>query len=262
MSSKELNAYIDEAGDEGFKNGASQWFVISSVVVDRESDREVAHVIDEIKARLWGSVTRQPLHWVKLRHEKKRVVIQEINRKNFVLFAVCLEKKYLVRERFDSQYDRDNRMQYRWAMYFYATKLLVERICKYAQRHNARVNLIFENRGSISYKDLHNYLTFMTDYPGPYSWKPTVPRVVIKSVEPHNKETKKLLQVADACSGALYDALCVDQFGNVEDSHLLALGNKFDRINGRLHGIGLKLFPRSVKEIQEEYSCYGWMSKI
>ena len=147
-------------------------------------------------------------------------------------------------------------------MYFYATKLLVERICKYAQRHNTRVSLIFENRGSISYKDLRDYLTFMTDYPGHYSRKPTVPRSVIKSVEPHNKETKKLLQVADACSGALYAALCIDRFGNVEDSHILALGKNFDRVNGRLWGYGLKLFPRSVKAIQEEYNCYDWMTKI
>jgi hypothetical protein len=262
MGDKELNAYIDEAGDEGFKNGASQWFVISSVVVGKEGDRDAAHVIDEIKARLWGSVTRQPLHWNRLRHEKKRVVIQEISRRIFTLFAVALEKKYLVRERFDSQYDRSNRVRFRWAMYFYATKLLVERVCKYADRHGARVNLIFENRGSISYQDLRDYLTFMTDYPGPYGTAPTIPRTTIKSVEPHNKETKKLLQVADACSGALYDALCVDQYGNVESSHILGLADKFDRVNGRLWGYGLKLFPKSVRTVQEEYDCYDWMAKI
>ena len=110
MGDKELNAYIDESGDEGFKIGSSQWFVISSVVVDKNNDTETARVVNDIKARLWGNVTRQPLHWVKLRHDKKQVVIQEIVKRDFVLFAVCLEKKYLVRERFDSQYDRDNRM--------------------------------------------------------------------------------------------------------------------------------------------------------
>jgi len=62
MNAKELNAYIDEAGDEGFKNGASQWFIISSVVVDNNSDRDIAQVIDKIKNRLWGDETRQPLH--------------------------------------------------------------------------------------------------------------------------------------------------------------------------------------------------------
>ena len=75
MSESEMNAYIDEAGDEGFVDGASQWFVISAVVVKKEMDRDVARVIDDIKARLWGTVTRQPLHWVRLKHDKKRVVI-------------------------------------------------------------------------------------------------------------------------------------------------------------------------------------------
>ena len=261
MSDNVLNAYIDEAGDEGFRTGASQWFIISSVVVEQSKDRDVAKVINDIKYRLWGNVTRQPLHWVRLRHDKKQVVIQELSKQDFTLFAVAFEKKYLVRERFDSQYDRENRMQFRWAMYFYATKLLAERICRYAERQGARVNLIFENRGSISYRELYNYLTSMTDYPGPYG-KPTIPRKTIKSVEPHNKEVKKLLQVADACSGAVYDALTINQYGIVEESYVLGLADKFDRLNGRLWGYGLKLFPRSVKAIQEEYNCYGWMAKI
>lgn len=261
MSDNILNAYIDEAGDEGFKAGASQWFIISAVVVEQSSDRDIARVINNIKCRLWGNVTRQPLHWVKLRHDKKRVVIQEMSKENFVLFTVAFEKKYLARERFDSQYDRENRMQFRWAMYFYATKLLVERICRYAERQGARVNLIFENRGSISYRELYNYLTSMTDYPGPYG-KSTIPRKMVKSVEPHNKEVKKLLQVADACSGAVHDALAINQYGVVEESYVLGLADKYDRFNGRLWGYGFKLFPRSAKAIQEEYNCYGWMAKI
>lgn len=102
MSDNILNAYIDEAGDEGFKAGSSQWFIISAVVVEQSNDRDVARVINDIKYRLWGNVTRQPLHWVKLRHKKKQVVIQEIQRHNFILFSVALEKKYLAPERFDS----------------------------------------------------------------------------------------------------------------------------------------------------------------
>ena len=257
-----MNAYIDESGDEGFKSGASQWFIISAVVVQQANDRVVASVINEIKLRLWGNITRQPLHWVRLRHEKKRVVIHEISKQDFTLFAVALEKKYLVRERFDSHYDRENRMKFRWAMYFYATKLLVERICKYANRQGVRVNLIFENRSSISYRDLRDYLTFMTDYPGPYSWRPTIPRQMIKSVEPHNKEVKKLLQVADTCSGALKDALEINQYGNVEELYIMGLAEKFDRPSGRLWGFGLKLFPRSMQKVRGEYSCYEWMAKI
>jgi hypothetical protein len=262
MSDNILNAYIDEAGDEGFQTGASQWFIISSVVVKDSNDRDIARVINDIKSRLWGNVTRQPLHWTRLRHDKKRVVIQEISKHDFTLFAVALEKKYLARERFDSHYDRENRMKFRWAMYFYATKLLVERVCKYAERQDAQVNLIFENRSSISYRDLRDYLTFMADYPGPYGRTPTIPRKMIKSVEPHNKEVKKLLQVADACSGALKDALEINQYGDVEESYIMGLADKFDRPAGRLWGIGLKLFPRSLKAVQDEYKCYSWMAKI
>lgn len=258
----ELNAYIDEAGDEGFRPGASQWFIISAVVVDKNNDRGVAHAIDDIKGRLWGEVTRQPLHWVRLRHNQKQVVIQELSKQAFTIVSVALEKKYLARERFDSHYDRVNRMKFRWSMYFYATRLLVERVCRYAERRPAVVNLVFENRSSISYKELRDYLTLITEYPGPYSGSPTIQRRLIRSLEPKNKETRKLLQIADACSGALRDALEVNRYGNVDASYLLGLADKLDRTGGRLWGIGLKLFPRDKKGVQEEYDCYDWMTEL
>jgi hypothetical protein len=73
---------------------------------------------------------------------------------------------------------------------------------------------------------------------------------------------KKLLQVADACSGALLDALEINRYGDIEESYIMGLADKFDHYNGRLWGIGLKLFPRMRQEIQNEYNCYGWMAKI
>lgn len=261
MSSKEFNAYIDESGDEGFKNGSSQWFIISSVLVDRDNDQNVATAINNIKYRLWQTQTTQPLHWVKLDHKRKRVAISEVAKHNFVLFSVALEKKFLDRKRFDSHYEHENRAKFRWAMYFYAAKLLVERVCIYADREGAKVNLIFENRSSISYRDLRDYLTLMTVYPGPYG-KPTINQETIKSLEAKNKQTRKLLQVADICSGALYDALQINQYGDIEESYLMSLDDKFHRVDGKLWGYGLKLFPRSVKEIIEEYDCYSWMKKI
>ncbi|MBN2187788.1 MAG: DUF3800 domain-containing protein [Dehalococcoidia bacterium] len=261
MSEKELNAYIDESGDEGFKEGSSQWFIISSVVVDRDNDQNVATAINDIKYRLWQTQTPQPLHWVKLDHKRKRVAINEIAKRDFVLFSVALEKKYLDRKRFDSHYERESRAEFRWAMYFYAAKLLIERVCKYAERQGAKINLIFENRGSISYSALRDYLTLMAVYPGPYM-KPTIKRETIKSLEAKNKQTRKLLQVADICSGALYDALQINKYGDIEESYLMSLADKFDRVNGRLWGYGMKLFPRSARQIQEEYDCYSWMAKI
>lgn len=261
MSNKELNAYIDESGDEGFKEGASQWFIISSVVVNQTDDRDVARVINNIKTRLWQTQTTKPLHWVKLDHKKKRVTISELSKHNFILFSVALEKKYLDRKRFDSHYQTESRAKFRWAMYFYAAKLLIERICKYAEQQESRVNLTFENRSSISYSALRDYLTLMTVYPGPYR-KPTIRQETIKSLEAENKQTRKLLQVADICSGTMYDALQINQYGDIEDSYLLNLADKFYRVDGRLWGYGLKLFPRTVKEIQLEYDCYGWMAKI
>lgn len=257
----ELNCYIDEAGDEGFKVGSSAWFILCGVIVKEEVDREVARSINEIKLRLWGNTSNQPLHWSKLKHEKKRIVVQELSKRDFIVISVALEKRYLDRTRFDSHYDRAHRMRFRWAMYFYATKLLVERVCKYTVRHGGRVKLLFENRGSMSYSDLRSYLTAMTIYPGPYG-KSTIETGVIRSVSSHNKETKKMLQVADACAGALFDALELNRYGDIEESYVLALKDKYDRSGGRLWGYGIKLFPRSATEVRLEYGYYDWMAQI
>lgn len=229
MDAEELNAYIDESGDEGFKTGASQWFVISGVVVTVHNDRDTASAINDIKERLWQKQTPQPLHWAKLDHKKRLAAISEVAKRDFVLFSVALEKKYLDRKRFDPR----SGSQYRWAMYFYAAKLLVERICKYADGRGSKVNLIFENRSSISYSELRSYLTLMTVHAGPYG-KPTINQGTIKSLQPQNKQTRKLLQIADICAGALFQALEINEYRFVDDSYLMRIADKFHRVGGRL----------------------------
>jgi len=256
----ELNAYIDESGDEGFKQGSSQWFIIVGVVVDRDNDRDVASAVNAIKSRVWGEQITKPLHWTRLDHKRKLVCLSEINKHDFTIFAVAMEKKYLDRKKFDSSYDRENRVKFRWAMYFYATKLLVERITMYAQRMNAKVGLVFENRASISYNQLRDYLTLMTMHSG----KTTIASETIRSLESKNKQTSKLLQVADICAGSLYDALQLNQYGQVDDTYLQYIIGRFYRLNGKLWGYGLKLFPRSpdkqLAAMVQEYNGYNWMA--
>jgi Protein of unknown function (DUF3800) len=51
-------AYIDEAGDEGFKfavdgkKGSSEWFVLSAVIVRTEIDIATTKLVDRVRAKL------------------------------------------------------------------------------------------------------------------------------------------------------------------------------------------------------------------
>lgn len=252
---KVFDAYIDESGDEGFVTRASPWFILAGVIVEKEKDVLVARSINRIKTRLWGQGSSRPLHWKKLEHAQKKVIIQEINKEDFAIYVVALEKTAdLAREIFDPQHRRGPQLKY--AMYFYAARLLAEQVTRYAARYDGLANLVFEHRSAMSYNELGNYLLAVSPT------GPPIPLTALGSVEARSKETCKLLQVADACAGAAWNALVIDRYGNIEDSYLLELASKLDRVDGRLWEYGFKLFPRSRTQLLREFPQYQWMNNI
>jgi hypothetical protein len=265
---KEFNAYIDESGDEGFQfeKGSSSWFVLAAAVVDSTQDLSVASSINRIKHRLWprkSGVYQYPLHWKDLGHPQKKVVIQELTGEDFILLAVAFDKEHpkFNRDRLDPRRVRARTPRIKSALYFYAARFLVERICKFAKHQAAKVNLIFENRSSLSVTKLTNYLDLVGEMPGPYG-RPTIPIDRIGNIEAESKQVRKLLQVVDACAGAIFNALETDKYGNVEATYVLDLANKFDRVSGKLWGYGLKLFPGNKPEYMQRSTQYTWMDKI
>jgi hypothetical protein len=51
------------------------------------------------------------------------------------------------------------------------------------------------------------------------------------------------LAAADAVATSLYYAVCLDRFGEVEQSHAKVLEKRFYRHNDKIQGYGLKFFP-------------------
>lgn len=242
-----FNVYIDEAGDEGFEfsRGSSTWFVLAAAIVEAANDQITATAINRIKDRLWpqkGDPWRQPLDWSRLKHPQKRVVVQELIKEDFGLIAVAFEKSHpqFDQSRFNPKIVRAKSPQLKSTLYFYATRFLVERVCKFARGRGGRVSVVFENRSSLSLPELRSYLSLVSTLPGPYG-QPTIPLGVLHHIAVGDKQTYKMLQVADACAGAVYSALETDRYGNVEDTYVLSLGPKFDRVGGKLWGYGIKV---------------------
>ncbi|MDP2948168.1 MAG: DUF3800 domain-containing protein [Chloroflexota bacterium] len=264
-----FNVYIDEAGDEGFEfsKGSSTWFVLAAAIVEAAKDQETAAAINRIKNRLWPHKVdqwRQPLHWSRLKHPQKRVVIQELVKEDFTVIAVAFEKSHsqLDRSRFDPRAVRVKSPQLKATLYLYASRFLLERVCKFARTRAGRVDIVFENRSSLSIAELRSYVSLVSTLPGPYG-PPTMPPGVLHCIAAASKQTYKMLQVADACAGALYNALEPDRYGNVEDSYVLSVGPKFDRVRGALWGYGIKLFPGSREDrLRRSEATYSWMGKI
>ncbi|SFR16850.1 DUF3800 domain-containing protein [Desulfoscipio geothermicus] len=154
--SKVFNAYIDEAGDEGFtiRNGewkSSKWFIISALVVPEEFDRDLASVIDDLKDEFRSKNKLKPLHFRSLNHNRKKKVIQEIvNKGHFKIIGIGINKTRLI-----STDVLKNEKQF---LYNYATRYLLERISWLVDEYKRKVNLIFEHRRNTSYKELDSYI--------------------------------------------------------------------------------------------------------
>jgi hypothetical protein len=56
---------------------------------------------------------------------------------------------------------------------------------------------------------------------------------------------RKLIQVADLYTSALFQAFQPDRYGAIESSYLLALKHQFFRRSSSPLGLGLKIFPDS-----------------
>lgn len=92
-------AYIDEAGDPGLKtvrppdkNGASEWLVLSAVVMKAERELKVVDwvrdLIDNLDIR-----QRRDLHYRTLSPTRKRVAGERIAQLPLRGFAICSNKK-------------------------------------------------------------------------------------------------------------------------------------------------------------------------
>jgi Protein of unknown function (DUF3800) len=92
-------AFIDEAGDPGLKRvkpldnpGASEWFIISAVVIGVPNETNVVPWVRNIIAK-FKNHQRPDLHFADLNAAKKRVVCREIATLPVRCFVVCSNKK-------------------------------------------------------------------------------------------------------------------------------------------------------------------------
>jgi hypothetical protein len=91
-------AYIDEAGDEGFKfknkdgsKGSTEWFVLSGVVIRSEHDVATTKLVDEVRAKISKS-PKTVLHFKDLQHKQRVPYIDTIAKANLRISTVMLHK--------------------------------------------------------------------------------------------------------------------------------------------------------------------------
>lgn len=237
-------AYVDESGDEGFKflpqeQGSSRWFVLSALVIRKANDLQVVQLARQAR-ELLRKDPKKPLHFRELKHEQ-RVPLARLIGQSPVRTVSVLVHKPSIREAEVFQ-------QQAYALYRYATRLLVERVSWLCRDHrragegNGAVDMVFSNRSAMSYDQLRQYLHKLKG--GEAGSDVRVDWNVVDPLRIHavNHEQLAGLQLADAVASGVFFAVHRNRYGEVEDRYLRLMARTIYRHRGQPEGYGLKFW--------------------
>lgn len=224
----EYNVYIDESGDEGINKG-SKYFILTAIIVKKEKDLEVSKAVDLIKENLEMTQKIQ-LHWKLLKGmPNKNMIMDIVAGLDIKIINIIIDTKCI-------QFIPSNNI------YNFFSGYLYERICWYMNENNGIANINISSRGNLSKKKLSEYLNNKNHK------KFNIDTTRINQIKIIPNERKKLLQLADCCCSALFQAL---KYNN--ESHF----NYIKRIKHRLYSknnnvlsYGLKLVPNDSNSIE------------
>ena len=267
MSNASFVAYIDESGDEGFKfgpfgHGSSLWFVLGAAIIRKADDLEQVKLIDEVRARCNERRSdrtqippKKPLHFRDLSHEEKRHYARAIGASKFTLTSVLIDKSRLTNA---EDFAEKNRL------YFYATRLLVERISwfcrdlnRVADEGDGSVDLVFSNRASMNYEELGEYFEHLENNRVALDYRAAPSLIKPGQILTFSAGRRMGLQIADATANCSFAAVEPSFFGLPDDNYWRLLQGRHYRRNGILWGYGMKLFPGEAEEARRRGEVFG-----
>ncbi len=249
-----FTAYIDEAGDEGFKfldgeRGSSRWFVISAAVFRTSAKQAPVEALKQSRVVL-GKEPKHVLHFRKMRHEQRVAYISEIVKHPMRIVTVAVYKPLI---------DEPERYQSgKFLLYKYVSRLLLERVswlCRDMRRNgegDGTVDLVFSDRAAMSYQSLREYLNLLR---GQAAMNDRV-RIDWGTIRPERVRAvshEKLagLQVADAVASSAFYALQCSQYGQTEPRYTEMLKGLYYTHKGRKIGYGMKFWP-NIQSLENE----------
>jgi hypothetical protein len=254
-------AYVDEAGDDGLTAKGSEWFVLSALVTNKANEAATLKgVVDPIRISLSKPV-KTPLHFRKIKHHQRVPYIAQIAAAPVRAINVLVHKPSLLEpETFGEEH----------RLYHYAVRLLVERIswlCRDAKHTvgDGTVDLVFSNRGGMSYSAISEYLDSLIANAGLSIGGSLVYDIRIAegtmnggTVSTFSHGKRMGLQVADAVASGLYNALEA-KYGFTEDRYARMLKPVMYNYRGRYRGYGLKFFPPEAQKLVGSDARLNWV---
>ena len=271
-------AYIDEAGDPGLKrvrpideNGASEWLVLSAVVMKAEREPKIVDWVSGIIDGL-DIHQRRDLHYRNLSPTRKRVGGEMIAQLPLRGFAVCSNKKNM-RGYHNPRAAKVSSQQW---FYNFCVRLLLERVTAfcaartledYGERRIIKVE--FSERGGHRYSQTaayHYYLRQQHQGGAVYLTKrvPVTDMLDWGLMAAHPHGERAGLQLADFVGSAFYQAIDTGGEGKWDIEPAKALAPIMAKENGNPKDFGVALFPsrwweaKLSSEQQTIFRHYGY----
>jgi len=248
--------YIDEAGDDGLKRvrpidsaGATEWLVISGVLVRHNNEGKVVDWVREIREDI-NAKQGPALHFRNLSPTKKLRACQMISEKQVVCFAVCSNKKNMR----GWSNERAAKMGGKQWFYNFCVRFLMERATDFCLRDSMKkygepryMRVVFSQRGGHEYGQTKAYWEHLkaqaaseTTFLRKREIKHRVLRFNLVDYVPHTSVAG--LQLADVVASAFYQAIDVlDVENDPEPAKLLF--PKMARLQGTAADEGVILQP-------------------
>lgn len=249
-----FNCYIDESGDEGLskKAGSSDWFILTGVIVHKKDECKSIELLKEVRTK-FNYPPKKPIHWKKLKHEKKVYYSKKIADLQIRIVNICVMKNQILEPEKFSQESR---------LYFYSVRYLLERVSWFIKdtQHidSGKCKLIFSNRATMKYDNLKDYLNILKRQKESKNIQINFNYFDLDSgFFTYTAGRQAGLQIADACAGAVFNALEYNLFGFRELSYLKHLSPVLYRHGKKSSGYGLKIVPReAILEIKKDSELF------
>lgn len=251
--------FIDEAGDDGLTrvrpidpNGASEWLVISGLLVRAEDEGRCRDWLDEIRRDI-DATQSTTLHFKKLSPSKRLRAAIMLSELDVRLFVVCSNKKNMRGYR-NSRAEAAGGKQW---FYNWVVRVLMERATEYCLNNSVRrlkrtgrMKVLFSARGGHSYGQTKAYWELLRAQGKPYLSNYKIRFEVLSyglvDYVPHYMHSG--LQLADIVASAFYQAVETSSRRWSTDS-AKALSPRMAKVSSRVVDIGLVLQPHRIDEI-------------
>jgi hypothetical protein len=253
--------YIDESGDEGFQfeKGSTEWFVLSAVITEKSSDLETVKLVDAVRSELGRSDTdKTPFHFRTIKHEQRLPFLHHIANANLRSVVVMIHKPSII---------NIDRFKKRNGLYFYASRLLLERTSWYCRDHfvlhrvgDGSAEICFSNRGGLRLNELTDYMDILQYEIDPkkvnIDWN-VIKSQQIRAFPPHLMG----LQLADAVASSFFFGL-QPRYGFVEERYAKMLKPIMYHNNQRYSGYGVVVWPLEAETWVKKQDHLKWFREV